>query len=172
MSEEPRRRPDDEDIDARFAEIVAGLGLSAEPDEPDAAPDADPEDDLDEHESEDQPPPAAGPAPSPPAGPPPAAPAGQPGTGWREWSGPEEDEHFIPPDPPPLPAGDLHFWGILVGLLGGPLILFLAHGLGLPVLRDPLWTWLGLGLSLGGFALLVLRLPTRRDDDPSGGARV
>jgi len=89
---------------------------------------------------------------------------------WREWNDPDVEEHFVPPDPPPWPAGDLHFWGILVGMLGGPLILFLAHGVG--VLYGSVWNWLGLGLSVGGFALLVLRLPTSRDDDPTGGARV
>lgn len=171
MTDDPRRRPDDEDIDARFAEIVAGLDLSRAPDEEQVSSSAEDEQPEDTGPGADlgRPGPAPAPAPAPTSDP--ASPA-LPGTGWREWSEPDVEEHFIPPDPPPLPAGDLHFWGILVGLLGGPLILFLAHGLGLDLLADPLWTWLGLGLSLGGFALLVLRLPTRRDDDPSGGARV
>ncbi len=76
----------------------------------------------------------------------------------------------MPPDPPPLPAGDLHFWGIVVGLLGGPLLLLLAQLV--PALRDPMWTWLGVLLGVGGVVLLVLRLPRNREDDPTGGARV
>lgn len=89
---------------------------------------------------------------------------------WRGWAEDDDEGHFVPPDPPPLPAGDLHFWGIFVGLIGGPLILVLAHVVG--ILSGSIWSWLGIGLAIGGFVLLVLRLPTHHDDDPSGGARV
>lgn len=210
MSPEPERRPDDEDIDARFAEIVRHL----------RAPQGDPPGRTGQ---QGQPGvrrprwPGTGASPTDPPNPPPpgfeapptaestqareadgrgeASPGGpevgttdaggaevdgpedggpdggrsNPST-WREWVDPEVEDHFVPPVPPPLPAGDLHFWGILVGLLCGPLILLLAHGF--QVLHGSVWTWLGLLLSLGGFVLLVLRSPTDRDHDPSGGAQV
>ncbi|WP_137121038.1 hypothetical protein [Segeticoccus rhizosphaerae] len=100
-----------------------------------------------------------------------AAAAGPPGQGWRSHAAPEEEEHFVPPPPAPLPAGDLQFWGILVGLVGGPgLLLYLIM-----FDRDAgsLWIALAIALSLGGFGLLVARLPNRRDDDDDDdGARV
>lgn len=232
MTPDPERRPDDEDIDARFAEIVRHLrspeggqpgevgrpaprrprwpGTGASPTDPPNPPPPG----FQRPEQPNPPPPdfqrpqapetdATEPEPSrpeprrpEPRGPEPTGPgttgpgATGPGTSgpgspaeadydgpdelnpatWREWVGPEVEEHFIPPDPPPLPAGDLHFWGIVVGLMCGPLILLLAHGF--QVLHGSVWTWLGLLLSLGGFVLLVLRSPTDRHDDPSGGAQV
>lgn len=110
---------------------------------------------------------------SPPS-PTPAAPEGRPGLPpptfdrWRPDAvdGLDVEEHFEPPPPRPLPAGDLQFWGILLGLVGGPLLLLYL------VLFDrhagSLWLAAALGLSVGGFALLVNRLPSRRDDNDDG----
>ena len=84
----------------------------------------------------------------------------------------EDDEHFEPGPVAPLPPQeDLQFWGIIVGLVAGPLLLLWI------VLFDQdmgLWWTLGaLGLMVGGFVLLVLRQPHARDeDDPDNGARV
>lgn len=95
---------------------------------------------------------------------PPAEPA------WRGWEEPEEEEHFIPPTPP-LPAGDLHLWAIVVGLLGGPLLLVLSAVF--HILDSGWWTALGIALAVGGVVLLFLRLPKNRDwTDSSGGAQV
>lgn len=172
---EQGRRPGDSpsdkaDVEARFAALVEQL--KAMPDDPDAPgprPSAEPGAEV---------PGPNGPNPTPdptvgrpqPAGvnPPPDLPVGH--QTWREWSDPEVEEHFVPPDPPPLPAGDLHLWAIVLGLVGGPLLLMLANVV--PALSSPLWTWLAIILGVGGVVLLVLRLPTHRDDDPSGGARV
>ncbi len=98
---------------------------------------------------------------------------------WRESTGPsidevlaaEEDEHFIPPPPRPLPPQeDLHFWGILAGLVGGPALL-----LWLVLIRPDVarwWTWLALALTIGGFVLLVMRQPRDRSQDDDHGAVV
>lgn len=89
---------------------------------------------------------------------------------WRGWDAPDEEEHFVPPTPS-LPAGDLHLWAIVAGLLGGPLILVLSNAFHL--LSAPWWTPVGILLSVAGVVLLVLRLPKDRDDDDfTGGARV
>lgn len=81
----------------------------------------------------------------------------------------EDEDHFEPPEPRPLPPQeDLHFWGILVGLVGGPLLL-----LWLVLFRPDVagwWMWLAIAMSLGGFVLLVLRGPS--DNDPGNGAVV
>lgn len=85
----------------------------------------------------------------------------------------DEDEHFHPGPTAPLPPQeDLHFWGIVVGLVAGPLLLLwqvIFHGSDIST-----WWVLGaLGLTVMGFVLLVLRQPNSRDeDDPDDGARV
>jgi hypothetical protein len=84
----------------------------------------------------------------------------------------DDDEHFEPGPTAPLPPQeDIHFWGIVVGLVGGPLLL-----LWLVIFRPDVSDWwvLGaLGLTVMGFVLLVLRQPHSRDeDDPDNGARV
>ncbi|GAB96938.1 hypothetical protein BJY21_000212 [Kineosphaera limosa] len=91
--------------------------------------------------------------------------------GWRSYSPPEEpDEDFVPPPPRPLPAGDLGFWGALIGLIGGPLwLVYIA------VTSGPrLYAGLAIALSVAGFAILVARLPKReqRDEDDDDGAIV
>ncbi|HET7304285.1 MAG TPA: hypothetical protein VFJ12_07015 [Segeticoccus sp.] len=90
---------------------------------------------------------------------------------WRGYEVAEEEEHFVPAPPRPLPAGDLSFWGIVAGLLGGPaLLLYLAFFDGE---AGGLWVAVGLGLTIGGFGLLVARQPHRRDeDDDDNGAQV
>lgn len=132
------------------------------------------------------PPPSAKPSPpsakpSPPStprehlAPAPSAPendaeGGPPRDAWRGWDESDEEEHFIPPTPS-LPAGDLHLWSIVAGLLGGPLILILSEVF--HVLRADWWTPLGLAVSVAGVVLLFLRLPKNRDyTDSSGGAKV
>ena len=83
-----------------------------------------------------------------------------------------DDEHFEPGPTAPLPPQeDLQFWGIIVGLVAGPLLL-----LWLVLFRPDVsdwWTFGALGLTVMGFVLLVMRQPQSRDeDDPDNGARV
>ena len=65
-----------------------------------------------------------------------------------------DDEHFEPGPTAPLPPQeDLQFWGIIVGLVGGPLLL-----LWLVLFRPDVsgwWTLGALGLTVRGFVLLV-----------------
>ncbi|MFG2309546.1 hypothetical protein ACGFS9_12870 [Streptomyces sp. NPDC048566] len=85
----------------------------------------------------------------------------------------EDDEgHFVPPEPPPLPAADTTAKFAWLGVLGGPVLLLLAVLLG----WDMTWwlTTLGIGGFLGGFATLVMRMQDDEDDldDPGRGAVV
>ncbi|WP_445032295.1 hypothetical protein [Streptomyces sp. SAS_275] len=85
----------------------------------------------------------------------------------------EDDEgHFVPPEPPPLPAADTTAKFAWLGVLGGPTLLLLAVLLG----WDMTWwlSTLGIGGFLGGFATLVTRMQTDDDDpdDPGRGAVV
>ncbi|MFJ3507532.1 hypothetical protein [Streptomyces luteogriseus] len=104
-----------------------------------------------------------------------------PGVGPRDHSPPEpaeddfdeDDEgHFVPPEPPPLPTADPTSKFAWLGVLGGPVLLLLAVLLG----WDMTWwlTTLGIGGFLGGFATLVMRMRTddEEDDDPGRGAVV
>jgi hypothetical protein len=82
-----------------------------------------------------------------------------------------DDEHFEPPPVTLPPQEDLHFWGAVIGLVAGPLILLWV------ALARPFYTgrWFAAGvvLSLVGFGLLVLRQPRHRDPtDGDDGARV
>lgn len=160
MTDRGPQPPDDRDeVDRRFREIVAGL---------DARPAG--EGTRDEQSPQPEPPAVAPSRPAvnpPPAHLGPATPSGM-ATDHRSYEPPEEDDHFVPPRPDPLPAGDLHFWAILVGLVVGPLLVFLSAVI--PVL-DRVWTFVGAAMTIAGFVLLVLRQPRyRRDDD--WGARV
>ncbi|MFJ7072695.1 hypothetical protein [Streptomyces sp. NPDC098781] len=105
-----------------------------------------------------------------------------PGVGGpRDYSVPEPSEddfdvddegHFVPPEPPPLPAADPTAKFAWLAVIGGPVLLLLAVLLG----WDMTW-WLatlGIGGFLGGFATLVMRMKTddEDDDDPGRGAVV
>ncbi|MGW7047510.1 hypothetical protein ACWGDT_33495 [Streptomyces avermitilis] len=85
----------------------------------------------------------------------------------------EDDEgHFVPPEPPPLPAADATAKFAWLGVVGGPILLLLAVLLG----WDMTWwlTTIGIGGFLGGFATLVMRMRTgdEDDEDPGRGAVV
>ncbi len=82
----------------------------------------------------------------------------------------ELEDRFIPPEPPPLPRGDLIGRVAWACVLGGPLFLLVAA----MVWRDaPQLLVLGaVGAFIGGFVTLVLRLPQHRDDDGDDGAVV
>lgn len=84
----------------------------------------------------------------------------------------DDDEHFEPGPTAPLPPQeDLQFWGIIVGLVAGPLVL-LWLVLFRPNVSD-WWTLGALALTIMGFVLLVMRQPHERtEDDPDNGARV
>ncbi|MFD1658528.1 hypothetical protein ACFSL4_09975 [Streptomyces caeni] len=104
-----------------------------------------------------------------------------PGVGPRDYSPPEpsdddfdeDDEgHFVPPEPPPLPAADTTAKFAWLAVIGGPVLLLLAVLLGWEM------TWwlatLGVGGFLGGFVTLVVRMKTDDEDDgdPGRGAVV
>ncbi|MGW0759790.1 hypothetical protein ACWD1Y_25515 [Streptomyces sp. NPDC002814] len=104
-----------------------------------------------------------------------------PGVGPRDYTTPEPSEddfeeddegHFVPPEPPPLPAADATAKFAWLGVIGGPLLLLLAVLLG----WEMTWwlTTLGIGGFVGGFATLVMRMRTddEDDDDPGRGAVV
>ncbi|MFI1163866.1 hypothetical protein ACH4UM_09650 [Streptomyces sp. NPDC020801] len=86
----------------------------------------------------------------------------------------EDDEgHFVPPEPPPLPDADVTAKFAWLGVVGGPVLLLLAVLFG----WDMTWwlTTLAIGGFLGGFATLVTRMKTDDeddDDDPGRGAVV
>ena len=83
----------------------------------------------------------------------------------------EEHEHYVPPEPPPIPEGDPVTRAAWAGVIGGPLFIVLATLLG--------WGPGGLpGLCavlafVGGFITLVTRMSDDRpDDDEDDGAVV
>ncbi|OIJ97117.1 hypothetical protein [Streptomyces colonosanans] len=84
----------------------------------------------------------------------------------------EDDEgHFVPPEPPPLPAADTTAKFAWLGVIGGPILLMVAVLLG----WEMTWwlTTLGIGGFLGGFAALVMRMkPSDEDDDDPGRGAV
>ena len=82
-----------------------------------------------------------------------------------------DDEHFEPPEVVLPPQEDLHFWGAVIGLVAGPLMLLWV------VFARPShstrWFIVSLVVSLLGFGLLVLRQPRHRDPTSGdNGARV
>lgn len=83
----------------------------------------------------------------------------------------EEAEGFTPGPVELPPPEDVHYWGALIGLICGPLlILYVA-------IADPIhrgwWLLGGLALTAAGFLLLVLRMPAHPDpENHDDGARV
>jgi hypothetical protein len=99
---------------------------------------------------------------APELAPPPVSPSAP-----RSWTAPEdpEDEHYVPPAPPPLQLSPTTK-GAWVGLFGGPAYLLLATLMSWSI---PGWALFGaIGAFVGGFMVLVLHVGagSRDDDDP------
>lgn len=186
---DPMSELSDSDVADRFADIVArwesGPGATDASAMPPASPpsrtadtsgsgsDAEPSTDSGEHGRGSASPRGAQEAggaaeADPPPREPHAAINPPPGSGWRvHRPPPEPEEDFVPPAPRPLPQ-DPGFWAALIGLVCGPLwLLYLSviHPSG-----SRLQIALSIALTVGGFAILVARLPRRgqRDDDDDG----
>ncbi|RFU83529.1 hypothetical protein DY218_26815 [Streptomyces triticagri] len=84
----------------------------------------------------------------------------------------DDEGHFVPPEPPPLPSADTTARFAWLAVIGGPLLLLVAILLSWPM------TWwlatLSIGGFLGGFATLVMRMSDddEEDEDPGRGAVV
>jgi hypothetical protein len=192
-----RDRPD-EDLDAAFAAIIAGWDDIPSLDERAAA--ATSSDDTDEQTLPERPEGDSGPSDEPRSGPrpdlprhrasdapdvdpgrsraeerphPTSDPTSDPTSGPRDWAAAEDpdDDRYHPPEPPPLPRGDLVGRLAWAGVLLGPAFLLVA---GLFWRGAPrLWLALAVLAFVGGFVTLVLRLPADRDDtDGDDGAVV
>jgi hypothetical protein len=86
---------------------------------------------------------------------------------WRAHEVDEEyDEHFEPQPVAPLPVGDLQFWAIIAGMGGGPLLLLYFVFFNRDANRS--WMLIAIAMSVGGFVMLVSRLPRRQGDDDDG----
>ena len=84
----------------------------------------------------------------------------------------DDDEHFVPPVPPPLPRLDPLTKGAWVALFGGPAYLLIAVMVDWQV---PGWAaFLAVAAFIGGFATLVVHMGERppRDSGPDDGAVV
>jgi hypothetical protein len=82
--------------------------------------------------------------------------------------GPEDDdEHYIPPAPPPLPKLDPVTKGAWVALFGGPAYLVIATAVGWPV--PGIAAFCAVAAFVTGFAILVLRMNEPGPDGPDDG---
>jgi hypothetical protein len=175
------REPEEQNVpfdeDAAWAAIVAGYGEEP-PDPPEAETnDGGPQEAGDTKQATKEPRESGQEKPAKPLG---GSVSFAPGLGPRDYGTPEpaeedfdeDDEgHFVPPEPPPLPAADTTAKFAWLGVLGGPVLLLLAVLLG----WEMTWwlTTVAIGGFLGGFATLVMRMRVDdEDDDPGRGAVV
>jgi hypothetical protein len=81
-----------------------------------------------------------------------------------------DDEHFVPPDPPPVPRGTPARRLAWVGLFGAPLVMLAAVVFGWAL---PTWfSMLLVGAFVGGFVFLVATMPRNGGDGWGDGAVV
>jgi hypothetical protein len=151
-----------EDVDAAFAAIAADLereGVGT--DLPDLDADVDPGiDDAREDRGKADP---VDTAPMPQAGPPPAAWRGSQ-TEW-DWTWSTDDEHYVPPEPPPLPRLR-PLTVVALGLILAALVLLVLPGvIGLDA---RIGTPIALAALLCGGGMLLLRI-RQNPKDPEGG---
>ncbi|MGW4815091.1 hypothetical protein ACWEPB_26100 [Kitasatospora cineracea] len=102
-------------------------------------------------------------------------PVPRPGDGPRDFTPAEDPDegHFVPPEPPPLPAADTTAKFAWLAVLGGPALLLFDAVVWREVSGWP--AWVGILSFLGGFGTLVARMKDRDEDepeDPNGGAVV
>jgi hypothetical protein len=80
------------------------------------------------------------------------------------------DEHFVPPDPPPLPRADAITWAAWLGVVGAPLLLLLLIAFGV---SSGFVVAAAVAAFLAGLAILIGRMRSHRDPfDPDDGAVV
>lgn len=92
------------------------------------------------------------------------------GNGPRDYAlEPEPETGYEPPDPPPLPKGDLLGRLAWAAVIGGPLFLLICALAWQP---PDLLIMIALAAFAGGFITLVARMPKHRDDDDDDGAVV
>ena len=94
----------------------------------------------------------------------------QPGLTRRTRPASDSADHFVPPPPPPLPVADRTTRLAWAGVIGGPLLFFLALLLGWQL--SSLTQLAGVAALVGGFITLVTRMHDRDDDEPDDGAVV
>ncbi|HVA59996.1 MAG TPA: hypothetical protein VNG13_05600 [Mycobacteriales bacterium] len=88
---------------------------------------------------------------------------------FRTWSPPEDplDEHFVPPDPPPLPRPSPATLWALLGMIGGGGLLIIPAFLGRPLSGG--LASIAVVVVIAGFLSLIVRMrdsrPTDDDDD-------
>ena len=92
-------------------------------------------------------------------------------SGPRDWAAPEVDEHFEPPEAPPVLAGDPSLTLAWIGLVGG-LVAIIVWA----VASSTIDVWVarfGLLGAVLGLGLLLWRMPHRRDpENTDNGAQV
>jgi hypothetical protein len=148
-------RPDD--VDAAFAEIVADLereGVGR------TIPDVDDPPDVPEEPPE----------PAKPAAPPPQSWRGNHGAEW-DWSWGTDDEHYVPPDPPPLPRLRPLTIVALALVVVGVVLLIIPTLIGLDArIATPIAL---LTITCGGGMLLVrVRQSPKDPDTRDDGAQI
>jgi len=80
------------------------------------------------------------------------------------------DEHFVPPEPPPLPRADALTWAAWIGVIGSPLLLLLVAALGI---ASRVVLFVCVAGFVAGIAVLITRMRTQHDpSDPDDGAVV
>ena len=147
-----QRELPDADVDALFQDIVSGFSNTTD----------DPIPRWSVREDSDQQP--------APADPDPTERLLRQSSGPRDYELVEDDGHFEPPAPPPLPETDpitRLAWG---ALLGGPGLILIATMLGFTL--EPWIDLLAIAAFLGGFVTLVARMRDRKPDSWDDGAVV
>jgi hypothetical protein len=82
----------------------------------------------------------------------------------------DEEERFVPPEPPPLPRVEPDRMLAWVGVLGSPIVLLCAL-----IFSISMPSWLGyllVGGFVGGFLYLVVKMPREPRDPWDDGAQV
>jgi hypothetical protein len=78
----------------------------------------------------------------------------------------DNEGHFVPPEPPPMPKLEPRRKLAWIGLFGGPVLMLIAVVFGW---RFPEWfSFLVVAGFLGGFGYLVATMPRTRGEDDSG----
>lgn len=83
---------------------------------------------------------------------------------------PNDDEHFVPPTPPPIPRTDVITMLAWAGVFGTPVLFAGAYVLGQSV--SGLVSMIAVIAFIGGFGVLISRLRGHDPHDPDNGAVV